>query len=657
MKKLLVLWACSALVMPVGAQPALSGPSFPTFEAPAALTAACDAGLAQAKTQLAALLKRQSNGTWLRAYDNFGAATDDLFNPILFLSNVHPDKALREASEACELRWQDFQSSLGQNPALYHALKAAPARDAIDRELRQSALDALVDSGVGLAPGPRKKAKQLSDRLAALTQAFQRNIRDDATRVAFTVAELAGVPEAVWKDAPRDEQGRVQLGLAEPVYLPVLQGAESPAARERIWRARLNKGGQANLKLLAEIAQLRRQYAALFGQTSFAQFRLRRNMAATPQRAKAFLDEVKAAVAVGERRDLDELRQAKARHLQQDAASVSLQRWDVPYYEERVRRERYAVDQEAFRSYFPPQASLEFVIRVAEKMLGVRYQRVDGAALWHPEAQAWAVSDAASGRSLGTLYVDLYPRDGKYDHAAVFPMRAGATPTGRTPVAALVVNFDRKGLSLDELETLLHEFGHAVHVNMADTRYAALAGTSVKHDFVEAPSQMLEDWVYDPKVLQVFQEVCPTCKPVPVEMLAQAVKARDFAKGVFYARQHLYASYDLALFSGPPQDPLALWQKMEGATTLGHVPGTLFPANFGHIAGHYGAGYYGYLWSLVLAMDMRTAFGDNKLDAQVGRRYRDTVLANGSQFPPDDLLRRFLGRPAHSKAFFDHLRQ
>ncbi|EHR71320.1 Zn-dependent oligopeptidase [Burkholderiales bacterium JOSHI_001] len=658
MKKLLSAYALSTwLALPVLAQPALSGPAFPRFENPAALTTACDSGLAQAKVSLATLLQQKVDKHWLRAYDNFSAGLEDLSNPLLFLANVHPDKALREASEACELRWQDFLSSLGQNPALYRALKAVPAADAIDRELRQAALDGLVDSGVGLPPAQRKRVKQLSDGLAALEQSFQRNIRDANTRVAFSEAEVAGVPEAVWKDAKRNDQGQVLLGLDMPIYLPVMQGAESAAARERMWRAKSNEGGEPNLKLLAQIRQQRQQLAALFRQPSYAHFKLRRQMAANPQRAMAFLDEVKAAVTVGEKGDLEEMRQAKARHLKQDPAGVKLQRWDVAFYEERVRRERYAVDQEAFRPYFPPQQSLEFVMRVVEKAMGVRYTRVPDVALWHPEALAYAVADAGTGRSLGTLYVDLYPREGKYNHAAVWPLRGASVVTGRTPIAALVVNFDRQGLSLEELETLLHEFGHAVHNNLSAVRYASQAGTSVKHDFVEAPSQMLEDWVYDPKVLQVFQEVCPACKPVPEAMLAQAVKARDFAKGVLYARQHLYASYDLALFGTRAQDPLALWQQMEGATALGHVAGTMFPAGFGHIAGGYGAGYYGYLWSLVLAMDMRTAFGDNKLDAQVGRRYRDTVLANGSQFPPDALLRRFLGREANAKAFFDYLRK
>ncbi|MDQ6683647.1 MAG: M3 family metallopeptidase, partial [Pseudomonadota bacterium] len=244
-----------------------------------------------------------------------------------------------------------------------------------------------------------------------------------------------------------------------------------------------------------------------------------------------------------------------------------------------------------------------------------------------------------------------------YNHAAVWGIRGGSTLAKRAPQAALVVNMDRKGLTLDELETLLHESGHGLHNNLSMTRYDAQAGTSVLRDFVEAPSQMLEDWVYDKKVLKLFQEVCPSCKPVPDEMIDKARVARDYGKGLRMARQWLYASYDLAVYADDAAEPMALWAKMEGATPLGHVAGTQFPAGFSHIAGSYAAGYYGYLWSLVVAMDMRTAFGDNRLDPIVGGRYRRTVLEQGSQKPPRELVRDFLGRETNANAFFEDLKR
>jgi thimet oligopeptidase len=642
----------------------LPGPAFPVFATPMALKGACDSGLTAAQAKLKQLERRRVDKAWLAAFDAFNGQVEDLSGPATFLSAVHPDKALRDASEACELRWNDFFSSLGQNERLFQAAKRIQPADTIDGELRRTLLEGFEDAGVGLPKAERARAKQLLDKINELGQVFERNIRDAKVRVTFTEAELRGVPEAFLKNAKRDANGRVELGVDYPSYDPVMHAAEDGAARERMMRAKNNEGGEANLKLLAEIAQLRKEYAALFGVNSYAEFVVRRRMAKSPAQVQRFLGEVKAAVQTREVRELEELRAAKATHLKLPLADVKLERWDASFYTERVRRERYSVDQETFRPYFPPEQSLQFAMRLVEKLMGVKYERVQGVTTWHPEVQAYAVRDAssgiASGKPIAALYVDLYPRDGKYNHAAVWSFRNGSVAAQRVPQAALVVNFDRKGLTLNELETLLHELGHAVHNNLSATRYSQQAGTQVLRDFVEAPSQMLEEWAYDKNVLKLFAEVCPDCKPVPDALLAQANTARRFGQGIREARQHLYASYDLALYSEGSNDdktrePMALWANMEGATPLGHVKGTMFPAGFSHIASGYAAGYYGYLWSLVLATDMRTAFAADKLDAKVGQRYRQAVLGQGSQKLPSQLVKDFLGREFSSKAFFEEL--
>jgi thimet oligopeptidase len=634
----------------------LPGPAFPQFTEPKQVDAACDQGLGAATAGVKALERRRVDAGWIAASDDLNAAIEDVYGPIAFVSNVHPDKAIRDAAQACELRWQGFLSSLGQNERLYQATRQAKGRDEIDRQYLRLSLEGFEDAGMSLPAAQRPHAKELIDRINEMGLQFSKNIRDSNVQVPFTEAELKGVPDSVWKTAKRDDSGRILLGLDNPSYVPVVQSADSGVARERMWRARMDQGGAANIALLDQIAQARREYAKLFGFDSYADFMLRRRMVQSLKQANAFLTDVKSAVIDSEKRELTELRAAKAAHLGQPVEATRVERWDVNFYNERVKRERYSVDQDAFRPYFPPQASLEFVMKLAEKLFGVRYTRVD-AKTWHPEVQAYAVSDIKTGKPLAALYVDLYPREGKYNHAAVWPLRSGAARIGRVPQGALVVNFDRQGLTLDELETLLHEFGHAIHGNLSTTRYTAQSGTSTVFDFAEAPSQMLEDWVYDKHVLMLMREVCASCKPVPDELLAQAIRARDYGKGVYWSRQHLQAAYDLALYGAQPQEPLALWASMEGATPLSHVAGSRFPAGFEHIATHYGAGYYGYLWSLVVAMDLRTPFAADKLDPAVGLRYRNTVLANGGQRPAQDLVREFLGRDSNSKAFFDDLRK
>ena len=657
MKPALITLAALLLTAAAQAQPNLPAPNFPVYRSAADVQTRCDAGLKGARQRVGQLEKRKVDTGWLAAYDDLTVYLEDHQNPNDFVLNVHPDKAIRDAAQACSLRWADFGSSLGQNEKLYRALKTAPQADGIDAELVRLASGQFEDSGVALAPAKRERAKQILDKLTELGQQFSKNIRDAGTRVAFTEAELKGVPASVWEQAKRDDQGRILLGVDYPSYVPVMRSAESGAARERMWLAKTNQVGQPNLDILTEMAVLRREYAQLFDFGNFVDFNLRRQMAKDGATATRFLDSVASAVDEREKAELQELRADKARHLGTPLAQTKIERWDATFYGERVKLQKYSVDQNAFRPYFPPQASLEFALHVIEKMMGVKYQRIDNK-LWHDEAQTYVVSDAASGKPIGQLYVDLYPRDGKYTHAAVWPLRGSATRIKRTPAAALVVNFDRSGLTLDEVETLLHELGHSVHADLSRTRYASLAGTAVVHDFVEAPSQMLEDWVYDKNVLKLMQDVCPTCKPVPDDMVAQATAAKHYGKGMLFGRQHLYASYDLALYQQAKPEPLPLWARMEGATPLGYVPGTMFPAGFAHIAGDgYAAGYYGYLWSLVVAMDLRTAFKADKLDPAVGRRYRDLVLGQGAQKPAPELVKDFLGRESNSQAFFEDLKK
>ena len=661
---LLLPWSVAA-ASPVGEGPYV----FVTPTHAAAVDRACQAmltSLQQAQTRLA----RGSDppgAAMLAEIDAMTRRAEDTLGPLGLLAAVSPRKAIRDAADACERRYQAQSSSFLQNAAVHARLRRLQPVDEIDRRFWRDALDAFEDAGVALAPDLQRRARRLNNEMTALTQRFERRIREDRTRLAFLPAELDGVPDRLWREAPRDRQGRVVLGLDQATVFPILENATSPATRERMWRAFLSLGGAANIETLGALVKKRLAYAQLFGQSSYADFVLRRRMALSESAVQAFLSTVKEAVRMREIADLDELRAEKARHLNQRLEDTTLQRWDTAFYAERVRRAVHAVDQEQFRRHFPPEASLRFAFRLAERLFGIRIEPLDSAqaSLWHPDARSFAVTDrgspdagaASAGALLGTLFVDLYPRPDKFNHAAVWGFRNSSTLVGRRPASALVVNFNREGLTLDELETLLHEFGHALHGLLSQTRYAAQGGTSVQLDFVEAPSQMLEDFVYDPRVQHLFAEVCPPCMPVPDELLAKARAARDFGKGAQFARQHLFASYDLALHGTDAPEPLALWARMEGATPLGHVRGTMFPAGFEHIAGGYAAGYYGYLWSLVLAEDLRTAFAADRLDERVGRRYRETVLENGGQVAPDELLRRFLGRPTDSRAFFDALQR
>jgi thimet oligopeptidase len=287
---------------------------------------------------------------------------------------------------------------------------------------------------------------------------------------------------------------------------------------------------------------------------------------------------------------------------------------------------------------------------VAQKLYGVKFAERK-VPVWSEDVRYFDVLDAKSGRFVGGIYLDLYPREGKYAHVAAFPVRGVSLRAKRTPVSALVGNFDRRGLDHGELETMLHEFGHVLHGVLSRTDYNPQAGTSVKGDFVEAPSQMFEEWARREQSLALFKEVCPECPQLTADDIHRLDAARKFGQGILYSQQWLYAAYDMAL-SKEPQPALVAWKNLESATPLGSVDETMFPASFNHIASNYAAGYYGYMWSQVLALDMLSQFKRDMLDARVGARYRDTILSQGGQVEEMQMVRKFLGREPSSEAFF-----
>jgi len=290
------------------------------------------------------------------------------------------------------------------------------------------------------------------------------------------------------------------------------------------------------------------------------------------------------------------------------------------------------------------------VLHISSVLYGIEFRPAQ-IATWHPEVRTYTVHDQGSGRYIGTVYLDLFPRDGKFSHAANYGIYSTSTLAERKPVTVLVTNLDRKGLDHGELESLVHEFGHALHHVLADTLYASQGGSDLEWDFVEAPSQMYEEWARRKESLSLISRFCTKCKPVDDDLVRRLEGARKVGMGLNYQDQHLLANYDLALYGETPVDPLATWVRMESRTPLGHTPGTLFPSTFEHIIRGYAAGYYGYMWSEVLALDMLSAFGNDIMNPRIGRRFRDAVLSHGGERPAARMVEAFLGRKPNNAAF------
>jgi thimet oligopeptidase len=590
----------------------------------------------------------------LNAWDRNVIAAENVLGPVAILANVHPDKKVRDAADDCLVKYSSFETEIYQNEQLFQRVNAVKTSNQAQARLRTDLIEAFEDSGVALPKEKRARAKEITDRIALLAQEFEKNLRDNNTKLTFTPAEYKGLPQS-YIDRVKSADGNIVVGFDYPDYVPFMSAAENEKARERYYVAYMKRGTTRNLAILDEVTKLRKELAGLYGYPSYAHYATKRRMAETPQAVNGFLAEVSKSVEDVEKRDLEELRKLKSDTTGTPLAQTKINRWDVGYWRERMREKRFNIDEESTRKYFPSDATREWLLDVTSRMYGLKFEPAV-VPVWHPDVLYYDVKDAATGAFIGGVYLDLYPREGKFKHAAAWPTRHGSTLAGRQPISVLVTNFDRKGMTFGEVQTFFHEFGHVMHGVLSETAYASESGTSVQRDFVEAPSQMYEEWARRPETLALLKAHCADCPQLDAATVKALQDARNYGKGIDYARQYLYAAFDMSLAGETPVSSMDAWKKVEGASVLGYIPGTEFPGTFAHILGGYAAGYYGYMWSEVIGKDMLSAWGDNILDTNVGLKFRKTVLARGGEEPAKAIVERFLGRPVSSKAFFDDLK-
>jgi thimet oligopeptidase len=618
-----------------------------------AVRAVCTQAIVDARARFAKL-EEGGDVDVLNEWDDISIGLENATGPVEVMNNLHPDKKVRDAADDCSVRISSFSNEIYQNEKLFQRVSAVKSGNPAQTRFRLDLIEAFEDSGVALPKEKRVRAKEISDRITELGQEFAKNIRDNATKLTFTPAEYKGVPQD-YIDRVKNAEGNIVVGFDYPDYVPFISSADNEKARERYYVEYMKRGTAKNLVILDEAVKLRKELATLYGYPSYAHYVTKRRMAETPQAVNTFLDDVAKSVRDVEKRELDELRKLKSDTLNTPLASTKINRWDVSYWREKLRAERYAIDQEATRRYFPTGAALDWIIDITSRMYGVKFEQAQ-VPVWHPDVLFYDVKEASTGAYVGGVYLDLYPRDGKYKHAAAIPMRHGSTRSGRRPVSVLMTNFDRKGLTSDDVETFFHEFGHVMHNTLSNTEFASQGGTSVQRDFVEAPSQIYEEWARRPETLALLKAHCKGCPELDAKTMQALQGARKYGEGIDYARQHNYAAFDMALAGENPVSSMDAWKKVEGATILGYIPGTEFPGTFGHILGGYAAGYYGYMWSEVIGKDMLSAWGGNILDTSVGMRFRKQVLARGGEQSAKVVVEEFLGRPVSSKAFFDELR-
>ncbi|MDT4897099.1 MAG: thimet oligopeptidase [Acidobacteriota bacterium] len=618
----------------------------------------------QVLNQVLAVKGKRTVANTLKPYDEVLIYLDAAGSQSGLIQEVHPDEAMRSAAEKQSQKVQAFYTDLSLNRAVYDALVSLDLQG-VDAETRFYVEKTLRDfrlAGVDKDEATRKRIKELRDELVLIGQEFARNIRDDKrTVIANSAAELEGLPAdyiARHKPAP---DGKITLTIDYPDSLPVFSYAKHEGLRKRMYMEYNNRAFPMNMSVLDRMVAKRHELANLLGFSNWADYITADKMVESGKNASAFIDRIVEASrtkAAGEYQTL-------LKRKQQDVPGAKgINAWESTYYSELVRKASYDFDSQSVRPYFPYDKVKQGVFDVTSKLFGVTYRQIKDAPVYDPSVEAYEMLE--DGKLVGRFYLDMHPRKGKYNHAAEFAVRAGVKGQ-QIPEAVLVCNFpggeanDPGLMEHDDVQTFFHEFGHLLHELFAGRHaWVGLAGTRTEQDFVEAPSQMLEEWTWDPATLQTFARHYQTNQPIPTELVKQMKRASEFGKGLTVRRQMVYAKLSLSIYDRKPSevDTNAMIKGLtEQYQPYPFVEDTHWQASFGHLDG-YSAVYYTYMWSLVIAKDMFSQFDKSNLLAPgIAKRYRDAVLTPGGSKPASKLVETFLNRPFNFKAWQEWLNE
>jgi thimet oligopeptidase len=591
----------------------------------------------------------------LRQYDEVGRQLSNAAAMGSLFSNVHPDEAVRDAAEKAEQDVHRLVTELSLDRDLYEVFAALDGSglDEQARRLLDKILQDFSRSGVDQDEATRARITQIQERMTEVDQEFSKNIRDDTRSIRVPPEQLEGLP-ADWLEAhPADDDGLVTVTTDYPDSVPTRMYAHDAGVRRDMAVAFLTVGWPQNDALLKELFALRHEMAGLVGYDDWASFDADVKMIKKGPAIPEFIDKITAAAEEPMRRDLEVLLE----RFRQDVPDAEvIDAADSQYYMEQVRKDRFEVDSQLVRTYFDFQKVRKGLLDVTGRLFGVRYEPVTDVQLWDDEVAAYDVFDVEGGdEPRGRIFLDLHPRKGKYNHAAQFTLTEGLA--GRQlPEGVLVCNFSRQLMEHDHVVTLFHEFGHLVHHILGGrAQWTRFAGVATEWDFVEAPSQMLEEWAWDAAVLQSFA-TNEAGEPIPAGLVERMRQGDDFGKGIYARTQMFYAAMSYWFHTERPDDLVAKMQELQAKyAAFPYIEGTQMFASFGHLGG-YSSAYYTYMWSMVIAKDLFSAFDSSNLfDAEIAGRYRDRVLAPGGTKDAADLVADFLGRPYTFDAYAEWL--
>ncbi|MFQ6608063.1 MAG: M3 family metallopeptidase [Fidelibacterota bacterium] len=637
---------------------------------------ATNAALAKADLLLNDILAVEDES---RTFDNTILLLDDLYNvigkvdnPAGLMSEVHPVASIREEADSSMILLSKYMNELSVNEELYKAIvtfgetEEGKKLSGVEKKYLEDEIRSFERQGIALPEDKRQELTQIKNNLTKLLLEFSKNISEYADTLVVTREQMEGTPEW-YKKAMFDSSSRAyKIDISYPSRRVFMRYSKSKEARYALSEKFLNRAADKNLSLIPKICKERQKIADLLGYPTYAAYVLAERMPKKPETVWDFEIELRNALKEKSNQELSELLAFKMR--EEGIAASEIDYWELHYLENIRAEEKYHVDEEEVKQYFELETVLKGLFEITQQVFGLTYRPVENPSVWHPEVLMYQMYDSETGDLMGQFYLDLYPRANKYSHAAMFSLVKGKRigEQYQHPVASLVTNFPKPSdelpslLSHDEAETFFHEFGHLIHGLVTTTDYYSFSGTSVDRDFVEAPSQILENWVWNKETLKLFAKHYKTGNTIPDELLDRMLAAKNKSSGGDYSFQVFLGTLDMTLHDGkwdPENETVVeVAQRLhKEILNWNETPGTARIASFGHLAG-YAASYYGYAWSRVLAQDMFSIFEkEGILNPDTGKRFRNTVLAPGGSKDPMNLVQEFLGREPNNKAFMRSL--
>lgn len=634
---------------------------------------ALEEAITQAKKEIKAIAENPEKANFkntIVALETSGQLVEHVSHVYFNLFSAEANEAHQKLAEVISPKLSAFSNDILLDQKLFDRVKAVyETRQDLElnveeKRLLEKSYRDFARNGALLDQSQKDRLRKIDEELSELSPRFAENVLKETNAFQLVLKEkeeLVGLPELAKQSAREAAKERNIEGylftLDAPSYIPLMTYSENQEAREKVWRAYNSCASQGkcdNREVLKKMARLRHQRAQLLGYSSHAHFVLEERMAETPEKVKSFMDrlfEVSKKAAIKEFRELEDFKEELSGDRQ-------LNPWDVAFYSEKLKEKKYQFKAEELRPYFCLENVIDGAFAHAEKLYQITFEETPEIPKYHPDVKVYRVKSSTDNRFVGLFYADFFPRSTKKNGAWMTNYLEQGLHDGETkrPHVSIVCNFSKPTketpslLTLDEVRTLFHEFGHALHSLLSNCTYSSLSGTNVYWDFVELPSQINENWILEKQTLDHFAKHYQNGELISQELTEKMKKASQFQAGLLCLRQLSFAFLDFAYHS---QDPTVIddvesfeAETLKDLRLLPHIPGTLLSTRFSHIfSGGYSAGYYSYKWAEVLDADAFELFKEKGLyNPEVAKSFRENILEKGGTEHPMELYKRFRGR-------------